>query len=112
MKGFPPIKDVKLDKSTISKVKSYFKWSMFLEGTAIISLTPSGGIHYTGTRKESPCISWEVTRGGTYYMCTLIEYPHGVIFHLHVYLTQISKSSPIDPKTIKLYSEVKNLLEK
>jgi hypothetical protein len=111
MKGFPPLKGVKLNKETISKIKSYFKYTMFFEGVAIASISKSGGIHYTGVRTKEPGIAFEVIRGGIYIMVVLFEYPHGLVFHSHIYLPDIDKVSGMDPRVVKLYSEVKNLLE-
>lgn len=111
MKGFPPFKGVKLDKKIISKIKSHFRWSMFFVGESITSLTPSGGIHYSGKSTKTPAIAWEVRRGGRYWMCELFQYPKGLILHMHVFLPDAQGISPMDVTAVKLYSEVKNILE-
>jgi len=112
MKDFPPVKDAKLTPSVISKLKSYFKVTMFSEGEATISVSKTGGVHYTGVRQSTKCVNFEVMRNHVYFMVTLIEYPKGVIIHIHVFLPHLSKmSGESDPRAVKLYSEVKNILQ-
>ena len=111
MKDFPPIHDIKLTSDIINKVKSHFKWSSFTVGESVVSVTPSGGVHYTGSRTLYPSISFEIIRK-VYIMVSLFEYPKGIIIHFHIYYPQIKNlsESELQVVTTKLYSEIKNLL--
>ena len=109
MKDFSPIKNIKLDSKTIEKIKNHFNWSSFCIGKNKVSITKTGGVHYSGKQTLTNSISFEVTRSNTYIMVSLFQYPGGVIFHAHIYYPQISKLNP--DSIVKLYNEVKDLLE-
>ena len=113
MKGYPPIQGVKLNSETIKRLRDYFSgWSIFTAGKTKISITPSGGVHYTGSTIITNAVSFEIRRGNAYIMITLLEYPKGVIVHMHIFYPDINKySSNIWDKIIsKVYEEVKNVL--
>jgi hypothetical protein len=108
MEGFGPIYNIKLTDDIVQKLKNHFKWTMFTEGVALVHETPSGGVHYTGKAKYNKAISFEVTRGGTYIIVSLFEYPKGVILHTHIFWPQISKANKEVIR--KIYEEVKYVL--
>ena len=110
MKEYPPLYNVELTPRTIAKLKSHFSWSAFSEGETITSVTPSGGIHYSGMRTKTKCVIFEIKRGGIYVMVSLFAYPKGVILHTHIFYQDIGKKD-LKPIVQNIYNEVKNLLE-
>lgn len=112
--SLPPIKNVKLSRKSINKIRRKYKWAIFTIGRAKISVTDSGGIHPSGKDTESKSIFFEVRRGNGYVGISLIEYPNGVIFHSYVSVNDMDKktSSNWTDKVVKpLYDEIKNILE-
>ena len=114
MEGFPSIKGAKIDKNLAKKLQNYFKsWSMIAVGKTRTHITPAGGIHYTGKETMTNSISFEVKRGGGYVMVSLFEYPKGLVFHAHIYFSDMDRKTKDGwEKVLKsLYEEVKKLLE-
>jgi len=114
MEGFPSIKGAVLDKNTVRRIqKLYPSWSMFSVGKTKTRITPSGGIHFSGKETNTNCLSFEIKRGGGYIMISLFEYPKGLVFHAHIYYTDLDKRSKDGWNKVlqPIYEEIKNILE-
>ena len=114
MEGFPSIKSAKITPKSAKKIKDTFKnWSMFSVGKTRTHITPSGGIHFSGKLTETTALTFEIKRGGGYIMISLFEYPKGVVFHAHVYYSDLERKSKQEwGKVIEqIYNEVKTIFE-
>jgi hypothetical protein len=101
-----------LNEELISKLKKYFKWTAFCVGENVVSVTPSGGVHWTGKRRLFPAVMFEVVRKNTYFVVHLNQYPNGIIFHVHIFSSQIDKltKEQINEVIDSLYKEVNDLV--
>lgn len=103
-----PFKKAVIPDNLKDLLKEKLNIMMFSEGTAIIHITPFGGVHSSGEPRETKCVSFEVQMGRIYYMISLVEYPKGVIFHVHVFYQHMGKEK-IDHIDM-IYSEIKKIL--
>ena len=113
MKDFPGITNAVLNRSTINKLKNYFNNKIsYLEGESIISVTPVGGIHYTGHRITTNSVAFEILRKNSKLIILLIQYPKGVLFHAYIYYPDVDKYSGSDWKYIldKIYTDISEIL--
>lgn len=109
-----PIKNVKLTRKVVDKLKRKYKWSVFTIGRAKMSVTPSGGIHSSGKQVDSKSIFFEVKRKSTYVGICLIEYPNGVVFHSYVSINDMDgqSSSKLTDSIVKpIYEEITEILK-
>lgn len=113
MDGFPSIKGAKLTNKNIKILSKEFNWSMFTVGKTKTSITPSGGIHFSGKLTITEAVSMEIRKGGVYIIISLFEYPKGVVFHSHIYFPHIDKKSKSDFSKIiqEIYVQVSKILK-
>ena len=100
-----------IDKATIKRVKDHFNWSTWTEGISKVSVIPSGGVHWSGQKRELPAVIFEIQKKG-YINVSLVQYPKGVIVHYHVFWPHMDKLSKEDWKKqiSAIHSELRSLV--
>ena len=106
MEDFVSFKGAKITDKLVEDLRTNFKWTIFTIGKAKTHVTKYGGVHYSGQLTYFPVVSFEIKRGGSYLMITLMEYPKGVILHIHIYYPDIKKRSDWKSLVESVYMEV------
>ena len=73
----------KLTTTKIKKLREVFGKNLtaIAVGKTWVSVTKTGGVHYTGKRVEKRALFFEVAKGGKYMVVAIYEYPKGLIVH-------------------------------
>jgi len=98
----------KLTNDTLDLIKKAFgnRLTAIASGITWVSVTPSGGVHYTGKRTEMKCIFFELKVSRGYVVVALYEYPKGVIVHFFDPDSQIGVSPATKQSILKVITEI------
>lgn len=106
MEGFVSFKNVKITDELVNTLKTKLNWSIFTVGKSKTHVTKYGGVHYSGKLTFFPAVIFEIRRDNAYIMVSLLEYPKGIIMHVHIYYPDIKKKSDWKQTVEKVYKEI------
>lgn len=76
------IRNFKIDNTKFRKIVSELKVSSYMSGYSIISVTKSGGVHFSGKKTKMLAYCIEIPISRTYVVMLFYVYPKGTIIHL------------------------------